>query len=93
MRREGNVGIAGGWEIEGPSVRPPDEVHVYAYQGNRMIGMLDCELCESGRVRLRMAYVLPSWRGSAVLRDMLVALRRHYRQIGMLRRRHRSAAR
>lgn len=84
-------GIAGAWKIEGPSVHPPDAVHVYAYLGDRMIGMLDCELCEGRKVRLRMAYVLPPWRGSAVLRDMLAVLHRHYRQIGVLRRWYRGA--
>ncbi|WP_255517061.1 hypothetical protein [Herbaspirillum sp. SJZ099] len=76
------------WKIEGPRMRPQDEVHVYAYLGGRMIGMLDCRLYGGG-VQLRMAYVSPPWRGSAVLRDMLAALRRHYRRVAVSRpRRH-----
>ncbi|MBO9535106.1 hypothetical protein [Herbaspirillum sp.] len=77
-----------GWRIDGPCSHRPDEVHVYAYLGQRMIGMLDGELCGGGEVRLRMAYVSPPWRGSAVLRDMLAALRKRYRRIAVRRPRH-----
>ena len=72
-----------GWKIEGPRMRPQNEVHVYAYLGGRMIGMLDCQLCGSG-VQLRMVYVSPPWRGSSVLRDMLATLKGHYRKIVVL---------
>lgn len=77
-----------GWKIEGPRLQPQNEVHVYAYLDGRMIGMLDCEL-RSGALQLRMAYVSPPWRGSAVLRDMLGVLRGSYRRIAVARMRQR----
>ncbi|MBV8625631.1 MAG: hypothetical protein JO174_19290 [Herbaspirillum sp.] len=73
------------WKIEGPSERRPDEVHVYAYLDGSMIAMLDCELRESDFLQLRMAYVAPPWRGSAVLRDMLAVLKPRYRRITVKR--------
>lgn len=73
------------WKIEGPRERQPNEVHVYAYLEGSMIAMLDCELRESDIVQLRMAYVSPPWRGSAVLRDMLAVLKPRYRQIALRR--------
>ncbi|WDZ94602.1 hypothetical protein Herbaro_14015 [Herbaspirillum sp. WKF16] len=73
-----------GWKIEGPRLQPQNEVHVYAYVDGCMIGMLDCEL-RCGALQLRMAYVSPPWRGSAVLRDMLAALRGRYRRIQVAR--------
>ncbi|KAF1036855.1 MAG: hypothetical protein GAK35_03998 [Herbaspirillum frisingense] len=82
-------GIPCGWKIEGPRLQPQNEVHVYAYLDGQMIGMLDCELRDSGGVQLRMAYVSPPWRGSAVLRDMLAALKGRYRRIAVLRSRRR----
>ncbi|MFJ3057565.1 hypothetical protein [Herbaspirillum sp. NPDC087042] len=76
---------ASAWKIEGPSERQPNEVHVYAYLDGSMIAMLDCELRESDFVQLRMAYVSPPWRGSAVLRDMLAVLKPRYRRISVKR--------
>ncbi|AON55232.1 hypothetical protein Hsc_2956 [Herbaspirillum seropedicae] len=73
------------WKIEGPRERQPNEVHVYAYLEGSMIAMLDCELRESDIVQLRMAYVSPPWRGSAVLRDMLAVLKHRYRRIDLRR--------
>ncbi|WP_343722853.1 hypothetical protein [Herbaspirillum seropedicae] len=73
------------WKIEGPRERQPNEVHVYAYLEGSMIAMLDCELRESDIVQLRMAYVSPPWRGSAVLRDMLAVLKQRYRRIDLRR--------
>ncbi|WP_075258847.1 hypothetical protein [Herbaspirillum camelliae] len=73
------------WKIEGPRERQPNEVHVYAYLEGSMIAMLDCELRESDIVQLRMAYVSPPWRGSAVLRDMLAVLKHRYGRIDLRR--------
>lgn len=73
------------WKIEGPRERQPNEVHVYAYLEGSMIAMLDCELRESDILQLRMAYVSPPWRGSAVLRDMLAVLKPRYRRIDLRR--------
>lgn len=73
------------WKIVGPRERQPNEVHVYAYLEGSMIAMLDCELRESDIVQLRMAYVSPPWRGSAVLRDMLAVLKHRYRRIDLRR--------
>lgn len=74
-----------GWQIEGPKERQANEVHVYAWLDGSMIAMLDCELRDSGGLKLRMAYVSPPWRGSAVLRDMLAVLKPRYRQIALRR--------
>ena len=76
---------ASAWKIEGPSERQPNEVQVYAYLDGSMIAMLDCELRETDMVQLRMAYVSPPWRGSAVLRDMLAVLKPRYRRISVKR--------
>nr|WP_198980695.1 hypothetical protein [Herbaspirillum sp. ASV7] len=76
---------AGAWKIEGPRERQPDQVHVYAYVNGSMIAMLDCQLRENDLVQLRMAYVAPPWRGSAVLRDMLAVLKPRYRRITVKR--------
>lgn len=78
----------GAWRINGPCMRAGNELHVYAYLGAQMIGMLDCELRENV-VQLRMAYVSPPWRGSAVLHDMLAALRGTSRRVAILRPGHR----
>lgn len=78
-----------GWQIEGPRQRQANEVHVYAWLDGSMIAMLDCELRDRDGLKLRMAYVSPPWRGSAVLRDMLAVLKPCYRRItlrGMARR-------
>lgn len=74
-----------GWQIEGPKQGRANEVHVYAWLDGGMIAMLDCELRECGDLKLRMAYVSPPWRGSAVLRDMLAVLKPRYRQIALRR--------
>lgn len=77
------------WRIEGPKQQLPGEVHVYAWLDGCMIAMLDCELRDSQGLKLRMAYVSPPWRGSAVLRDMLAVLKPRYRPIALRRSRRR----
>ncbi|MCP1573357.1 hypothetical protein RB25_12480 [Herbaspirillum rubrisubalbicans] len=74
-----------GWQIEGPKQRQGNEIHVYAWLDGSMIAMLDCELRDSGSLKLRMAYVSPPWRGSTVLRDMLAVLKPRYRRIALRR--------
>lgn len=81
-----NAMLNNAWTIEGPRSTGVNEIHVYAYQNGAMIGMLDGQL--SGRdFELRMAYVSPAWRGSRVMRDMFLALKRQYNWMQLHRRR------
>ena len=68
------------WDIDGPRLLPSGEVRVCALAHGRMVGMIESRLHEN-HVAVRMIYVSPPWRGSLVLRDMLAALKLHYRHV------------